>query len=85
MREDQFENLIHESARLRGLGKFQEAISLVKSKLSELENDFYLNAYKEIFSAYVELGDRSKASEYAQKLYLIEPEMPSIQSYLKKE
>lgn len=57
---------------------------MVESKFPELENDCYLNAYKEIFSAYVELGDQSIATEYVKKLYLIEPELPLIQSYVKK-
>jgi tetratricopeptide (TPR) repeat protein len=80
---EEFKDLIHKSAALRGLGKFQEAIALVESKLTELDKDCYLNAYKEIFSAYKELGNYSKASEYAKKLFLIEPDLPSIQDFLK--
>ena len=79
---NEFKLLISKSAKLRGESRFTEAISLIEEKLPELEEGCLTLAYLEVFSAAEEMGDIEKAVNYAVKLAVYEPDLPSIQRYL---
>jgi hypothetical protein len=70
--------LIQESAALRGQGKYQEAIDLIEANLPNIEGDIRLNAQLEAFRAAVEAGNAETAHEYATTIAAEESERPSI-------
>lgn len=76
------ENIIQQSAVLRGQGKFDEAIDLIETNINSMEPDIKLNAYLEAFKAAKEKGDTSQAKKYALLVAKEDPDVPSIQSYL---
>ncbi|MCP2090093.1 UNVERIFIED_ORG: hypothetical protein J2Y81_006180 [Paraburkholderia sediminicola] len=72
--------LIQESAALRGQGKYREAIDLIEVNLPNIEGDIRLNAQFEAFRAAVEAGDAETAHEYATTIAAEEPARPSIRT-----
>ena len=78
----QFKDLIHESAALRGSGQFSKAIELLEEALPDMEESCLLNTYHELFLAAKELGDMVLTCRYAKALHGIEPGLPAIQPYL---
>ena len=76
------EEIIHQSAALRGQGQFRESIDLVKGQLSQFDTDLIFNAYHEMFLAAKEARFREEALGYAKKLLEIEPDLPSAQTYI---
>lgn len=78
----EFASLIKESAALRGMRKFAEAIALIESNLPQMEGDCHLNAYLECFYAAREAGKRQTATDYARKIQAIDPNEPTIKAFL---
>lgn len=76
------ENIIRQSAALRGQGKFDEAIVLIESNIDAIDDDIKLNAWLEAFYAAKEKGDQAQAKKYASLVAAEDPDVPSIQSYL---
>ena len=76
------ENIIQQSAALRGQGKFDEAINLIETNINSIDPDIQLNAYLEAFKAAKEKGDASQTKKYALLVAKEDPNVPSIQSYL---
>lgn len=74
--------MIHETAALRGQGRFREAIELVEKSLPMLDPDLHFNAYHEAFLAANELGDKDLTRHYARQVQKFEPGLPSIQQWL---
>src|SRR5438067_9219916 len=70
--------IIQESAALRGQGKYQEAIDLIEANLPNIEGDVRLNAQLEAFRAAVEAGNAQTAHEYATTIAAEESGRPSI-------
>lgn len=70
--------IIQESAALRGQGKYQEAIDLIEANLPDIEGDIRLNAQLEALRAAVEAGDAEMAHEYATTIAAGEPGRPSV-------
>ena len=81
---DDFKNLIHTSAALRGQGNFQQAIDLVESKLPQLHQDCLENAYLELIYAAQEGGIPEVAQGYAKLLAAIDPDIPAVKKVLGK-
>jgi hypothetical protein len=80
-----FKNLIHTSAKLRGQGKFQEAMGSVESNLGALHADCLTNAYLEIIYAAEEGGFPETAKKYAELLAAIDPDIPVVKEILDKK
>jgi hypothetical protein len=78
----EFETLIKESAALRGKREFAKAISLIESKLPQMEEDCHLNAYLECFYAASEADERETAIDYARKIKAIDPDVPTVKAFL---
>lgn len=70
--------IIQESAALRGQGKYQEAIDLIEANLPGIEGDIRLSAQLEALRAAVEAGDAETAHEYATTIAAGEPIRPSV-------
>ncbi|RDK00814.1 hypothetical protein [Paraburkholderia lacunae] len=70
--------IIQESAALRGQGKYQEAIDLIEANLPDIDGDIRLNAQFEAFRAAVEAGNAETAREYATTIAAEELAPPSI-------
>jgi hypothetical protein len=75
-------DIIYESARLRGQRQFRAAIDLIKDNLPTINSDYILNAYLEMFMAAVEGGFMDEAHDYANKISIIDPEVPSVKKFL---
>jgi len=76
------ENIIKQSAALRGEGKFDEAINLIESNIGKIDDDIKLNAWLEAFYTAKEKGDQTQIKKYASLVATEDPNVPSIQSYL---
>lgn len=76
------ENIIKQSASLRGQGKFDEAIELIETNIDSIDDDIKLNAYLEAFYAAEEKGDSTQTKKYASLVANEDPDVPSIQDYL---
>lgn len=76
------EQIIQRAAALRGQGNFQEAIQLIESNLGEFNEITKLPALLQGFYAAQEGSDTSKAKSFAKLIQAIDPNVPSIQSYL---
>lgn len=76
------ENVIAQSAALRAQGKYDEAVSVVESALHQLDDETRLVALMQAFYAARDGNREMKARELARRISAIEPETPSIQSYL---
>jgi hypothetical protein len=79
---DDFTNLIHTSAALRGKGNFQQAIDLVESKLPHLHQGCLQNAYLELIYAAQEGRLPEVAQRYAERLAAIDPDIPAVKKVL---
>ena len=78
----QGENIIKQSAALRGQRKFDEAIELIESNIENIHDDIKLNAWLEAFNAAKEKGDDDLSRKYALLVATEDPNVPSIQAYL---
>ena len=74
--------LVMQSAALRGSGQFQEAIDLIESNLSTLDEETRLPALLNAFYAAIEAGFLIKAKELALLVAREDPNVPSIQPFL---
>ena len=84
MNSPEFFDFMKQSAGLRRAGKFKEAIALVEDRLSLLSQECVVNALLEAFKAAWELKDEVAARGYAERLYALDPSLPSIRRYLDK-
>lgn len=73
---------IQKSAALRGQRKFAEAIAEIENNRSSFDDISLLPALLQAFSAAHEAGDKKAAQSYAEEIKKIDPDVPSIQSYL---
>ncbi|WP_065331148.1 hypothetical protein [Tritonibacter mobilis] len=73
---------ILKSAALRGQRKFDDAISEIENNRSSFDDISLLPALLQAFYAAHEAGDKQAAQIYAEQIKTIEPDVPSIQSYL---
>lgn len=78
----QGEDIIRQSAALRGQYKFDEAIDLIENNIATIDPDIRLNAWLEAFYAAKEKGDIELVKKYAKAVAQEDPEVPSIQDYL---
>ncbi|ABE36937.1 hypothetical protein DR64_8730 [Paraburkholderia xenovorans LB400] len=69
---------IQESAALRGQGKYQEAIDVIKANLPKTEGNIRLDARIEAIRAAVEAGDAMTAYEYATAIAAEESGRPRM-------
>ena len=76
------ENIIRQSAALRGQGKCDDAITLIESNIDSIDADIKLNAWLEAFYAAKEKGDSAQAKKFALLVANEDPDVPSIQTYL---
>lgn len=76
------ENIIRQSAALRGQGKFDEAIQLIESNIGAIGDHIKVSAWLEAFRAAKEKGDQTQAKKYASLIAAEDPDVPSIQDYL---
>jgi tetratricopeptide (TPR) repeat protein len=76
------ENIVRQSAALRGESKYDEAIELIESNIEEIDDDIELIAWLEAFKAADEKGDKEQAKKYANIVAKEDPNVPSIQAYL---
>lgn len=76
------QNIIRESAALRGQKEFQKAIDLVQNNFDELDDTIKLNGWLECFYAARDMNDKQAACRFAAEIAKEHPELPSIQSYL---
>jgi len=83
LESEAFNVLIKRSAQLRGQRDFAAAIDLIESRVAEFDPDCLLNAYMECFYAAREAGMKDKAREYAKLLAAIDPNIPSVEAFLK--
>ena len=80
----EFFEFMRQSTALRRARKFREAIAFVEGKLPSMSQECMVNAYLEIFKAACESGDQVTAKEYAERLYALDPSLPSVKRYLDK-
>lgn len=76
------QEVINESATLRGSYKFREAIDLVSKELSNICSDLQSNAYIEMFHAAKEAGFKDEALKYAEIILKLEPGFPTASAYI---
>jgi hypothetical protein len=82
MSDVQGSDIIRKSAELRGQGRFQEAIDLVKSNIGSIDPTIRLNGWLECFQAAEEMGDTEQAKIFARECAKEDPEIPRIKKYL---
>lgn len=73
---------IQKSAALRGQKKFGEAIAEIENNRSSFDDISLLPALLQAFKAAHEAGNEQAAQSYAKEIRKIDPDVPSIQSYL---
>ncbi len=78
------ENIVRQSAVLRGQGKLIEAIKVIEDNLKLIDSDVRPVAYLAAFGAAHENGNVSLAKKYAWLVAIDDPDLPSIQNYLKR-
>lgn len=76
------ENIIKQSAALRGQGKFDEAIEIIEENIAVIDDDIMINALLEAFRAAEEKGDLELTRKYALLIAQVDPDVPSVQIYL---
>ena len=79
-----FFEMMRQSTVLRRAKQYKEAIALVEGKLPSMSQECMMNAYLEIFKAAWESGDQVTAKDYAERLYVLDPSLPSVKRYLDK-
>lgn len=82
MTKEPGEDIIRQSAALRGQGKFDEAIEIVRQNMDQISQIIRFNALNEIFQAAREKGDATLAKDMAREMAKEYPDFPSIQPYL---
>ena len=75
--------VVYQAAALRGRGDFQDAIDLVEKNRANLDEYSRIPALIQAFQAAVEGGLVSDARRLAAEIAQEEPNLPSIQNYLK--
>ena len=80
----EFSEFMRQSTALRRARKFKEAIAFVEGKLPSMSQECMVNACLEIFKAAWESGDQVTAKEVAERLYGLDPSLPSVRRYLDK-
>lgn len=78
----QGEEIIKQSALLRGQRQFDAAIKLIENNIGNFDPSIRLNAWLEAFYAAKEKGDETLTRKYAIEVAKEEPNMPSVQGYL---
>ena len=77
-----FFEFMRQSTALRRARKFKEAIAFVEERLPSMSQECVVTATLEIFKAAWESGDQVTAKEVAERLYDLDPNLPSIKRYL---
>lgn len=72
------EDLVKESAKLRGQGNVQQAYDLIMDDLDAFNDITLLPALIQALYAAKELGDQAKMLEVAKLIYAEDPNVPSI-------
>ena len=80
----EFFEFMRQSTSLRRARKFKEAITFVEEKLPSMSPECVVTATLEIFKAAWESGDHVTAKAVAERLYDLDPTLPSIKRYLDK-
>lgn len=73
---------IKQSAALRGKRDFAAAIEEIENNIDKFDDTSILPALLQAFYAAHESGDTAKAKELAQKIFALDPNIPSIASYI---
>lgn len=76
------EQLIRKAAAMRGNRHYQDAINEIESNRAAFDDITMLPALIQAFYAAKELGDDDQARKYAREISILEPELPSIQSFI---
>lgn len=78
----QGEEIIKQSAALRGQGQLDAAIKLIEENINSFDPDILANAWLEAFYAAKEKGDAELTKKYAKEVAKEEPALPTIQGFL---
>ncbi len=74
--------VVMEATRLRGEGKFAEAIKFVEENESKLDEVSRLMAYIQAFHAAKNTDDEAQAIHWASKIKEEDPNVPLLKNYL---
>lgn len=78
----EFYELVGQCAVLRGLGRFDEAITLVEPRLNDMEQAARTVALLQLLYAAHEAGYADKTRHYAEETAKIDPGIPSVKKVL---
>ena len=84
LESSEFFEFMRQSASLRKERKFAEAIAFVESQIPLMSEECLVNGLLELFKAAWESEDKVKAKEIAERLYKLDPSLPSIKRFLDK-
>jgi hypothetical protein len=76
------EQHIKASARLRGQGKYVEALAEIENNLASFDDITIVPALLQALYAAEATGDASKAQDIASELQKHDPDIPSVKKYL---
>lgn len=71
-----------ESAFLRGLGKYDEAINVIEKNIDNIDITIQAIGWLAAFYAARDKGDLILAKKYAKLVSIEDPNLPSIKSYI---
>ena len=71
-----------ESAFLRGLGKFDEAINIIEKNIDNIDITIQPIGWLAAFYAARDKGDLILAKKYAKLVSIEDPNIPSIKDYI---
>jgi len=74
-----------ESAYLRGLGKFDEAIDIIENNIENIDISIQSIAWLAAFYAAKEKNDTNIALKYAKLVAKDDPNIPTIKKYLSSQ
>ena len=82
MNYNESSQLVLDAAALRAQGKHDQCIKLLEDNLSQIDSDARLIALIQLFGAALGKGNDALARQTAREIAKVDPELPSIQSYL---
>lgn len=77
------EAVVYRAAELRALGAYAETIAFVRENERALTDDSRMPALREAFLAALDGGMEREARELAALIAVEEPDLPTIQPYLR--
>jgi hypothetical protein len=77
------ERIVHRAAELRASGAYAETIAFVRNNEHALTDEARMPALREAFLAALDGGMEEEGREIARLIAVEEPDLPSIQPYLR--